>query len=402
MADERISLQLDLGQSTAAAKDFGQALATVSVVADQNTVPALHRVDTAAKQASSGHADFGRSVLQTSFIVQDFTSVLGTQGLAGALRSIQNNIPILVMAMGMGGGLAGALSIVSVGAGLLFDNWSKLTNLWGQGHTEAETKRIKELEKAAKDAAEATEKLFQRQPPFQQAPGQRFDKATGEFGGAAVLKQLVEDYKRAFGDFGADTEQLTKNLVGGVRGGDRQSINLFQQMLQGDDSDIGKRLRGEKTAKEDAETANRVKLREAEQRQKAQEADDKRVRDLMERITREDEDAAKRREFARGGQAMAAARDADRAVVQARRENAQNLNANGRQLAQDRRGIGDLQQQIGQVLEMEARGLASHEQAQMRIFELQAMISQLDQRVRQAEQRDRQLMQRQTILNRGR
>lgn len=57
----------------------------------------------------------GRGILQASYAVQDFTSVLaGGGGLARAIGSVQNNIPILLTSLGVGAGLAGTISLVSV------------------------------------------------------------------------------------------------------------------------------------------------------------------------------------------------------------------------------------------------------------------------------------------------
>ena len=83
-----------------ATKDASQALAT------QTT------------STASAHGDLGRGILQTSYAVQDFTSVLaGGGGLSRALGSVQNNIPVLLSGLGMGPGMAGMISLVSVGLG---------------------------------------------------------------------------------------------------------------------------------------------------------------------------------------------------------------------------------------------------------------------------------------------
>lgn len=59
-----------------------------------------------------------RVVLDASYAVQDFTSVLsGGGGLTRAIGSVQNNIPILLTRLGVGAGLAGTVSLVTVGLG---------------------------------------------------------------------------------------------------------------------------------------------------------------------------------------------------------------------------------------------------------------------------------------------
>ncbi|WP_165063435.1 hypothetical protein [Paludisphaera rhizosphaerae] len=87
----------------------------------------------AAEDAGKKTKGYGNAIQTTAFAVQDFTSVLGTQGLGRAIGSVQNNIPSLITQLGGAAGLAGAISIVSIGAGLLYDNWDKLTGKLGEG-----------------------------------------------------------------------------------------------------------------------------------------------------------------------------------------------------------------------------------------------------------------------------
>lgn len=78
----------------------------------------------------SSDGRFGRGILQSSYAVQDFTSQLGTRGLAGGLAAVQNNIPGILAGLGAGAGLAGVISVVSVGAGLLYENWGKVSSIF--------------------------------------------------------------------------------------------------------------------------------------------------------------------------------------------------------------------------------------------------------------------------------
>ena len=77
------------------------------------------------RETATAPIDFGRTILNTSFAVQDFTSQLGTRGLAGALGAVQNNIPMILTGLGMGAGLSGVVSIASVGVGVLANSLSK-------------------------------------------------------------------------------------------------------------------------------------------------------------------------------------------------------------------------------------------------------------------------------------
>lgn len=100
-----------------------------------------------------GGRGFGQGMLQASYAVQDFTSQLGTQGLGGALAAIQNNIPGILMGLGVSGGLAGALSLVSVAAGALVPIFEKL---FGAETAENIKKRAEEIKKLADEAKELT------------------------------------------------------------------------------------------------------------------------------------------------------------------------------------------------------------------------------------------------------
>lgn len=402
MADERIRLELDLGQSTAATREFGAALQSVQVVADQGVAPALVRVDQSAQRAAMSHADFGRTILQTSYAVQDFTAQLGTRGLGGALAAIQNNIPLLVMGLGAGAGLTGVISVLSVGVGVLYDNWGKIATLWGQGHTEEEAKRLEKLKDAAEKAREATDKLFKTPAPEQMEMGRRIDKAVSEFGGPAVLDKLTELYKKTFGDFGDRTPQLTKDLVEGARRGDRQAIGFIEDMTRFDGGDVAMRLRGEPTARERADVANRVRVREQRQAFEAQEARAKFERDTIDRIQQEDEAARRMQARDRVQESIDLGRRFGRAAEAKQRDAGRAGAANAREEMSARREIARLQEQIGQAQERETRGLASHVETQQVVWNLQGQVSQLQAQLRQVMDNNKRLQTRNNLLDRGR
>jgi hypothetical protein len=103
------------------------------------------QIDKLAGQGGMG----GGGILQASYAVQDFTSVLsGGQGLDRALSSVQNNIPGLLMSLGMSGGLAGVVSLVSVGIGALIPVVEKLWASLGDGEgAEKAREKLEELRK---------------------------------------------------------------------------------------------------------------------------------------------------------------------------------------------------------------------------------------------------------------
>lgn len=402
MADERIKLELDLTQSTASAKEFTASLQTVSVVADQNTVPSLQRVDVATNQVATSTNRLGSTVLYASYAVQDFTSQLGTRGLGGAFAAIQNNIPQILMGLGIGGGMTGVVSVLAVGVGVLYTNWDKVATLWGQGKTDEETARLKKMEEQIKATTAATEKLFNTQPPFQKEMGGRIDKAGAEFGGAKLEQELIRMYKAQFGDFGEDTGQLVRNLVTGARGGDRQSITNIENMANPDNSDVARRLTGRRTAREDAEIANRVRVREARQQFEAQEARDRFVKESMERAMREDAGTSRATQEKRRREAHDLGNLAAKQTEDERRDVGRGLAGTARDEIQLRRQIVQLQEQIGRMHDLETKGMASHMETQNIVHGMQAQMAQLQAQARQVAANNARLQQRQTVLDRGR
>jgi len=87
------------------------AMLNENVVAQKVTATSVEHTATAT-------GGMGRGVLQASYAFQDFTSVLqGGGGFNRAIGSVQNNIPVLLSGLGMGAGLAGTVSLVTVGIG---------------------------------------------------------------------------------------------------------------------------------------------------------------------------------------------------------------------------------------------------------------------------------------------
>lgn len=219
-------------------------------------------------QVAGRQGDFGRGMLQASFAVQDFTSVMGTQGLGRALASVQNNIPLLVTAMGAGAGLAGAISIVSVGVGLLVDNWGKLTGAWDDEETKKETERQKDLAKATEATADAAERLARAKGRTEREGQAGFDRAVKEFGGQAVLNELQKALVAKSGSFGAEADkQMAKNFFANLMQGNRSAHALLGDLdLRGD---VGAVLRGEATPHEIGAVNAKRLAREVKERDKA-------------------------------------------------------------------------------------------------------------------------------------
>lgn len=195
--------------------------------------------------ASRKSMTFGRSVLQTSYAVQDFTATMN-QGLGRALGSVQNNIPLLVDGLvggvGLGAaqvaGISGAVSIVSVGVGLLVDHWDQLTAAWdksepkipklrsdleGVGDTLSEVDaKIKELtEKSTVDVLSHQEQVLLG----------RLNMLRGE------VKNALDDQKLVEGVASTNESETSKqrradvkSAIGAAGGGASVAANLMDNM----------------------------------------------------------------------------------------------------------------------------------------------------------------------------
>jgi hypothetical protein len=124
MPDERIGLQLDLGDSTAKARELSGALDKVK--------------DSSEQVADKGFGKMGQAGLQAGRALQDFAQ--------GGLGGILNNIEGLVQALGGGPGMAGLLTAVGVAASVALP---KIKEWFGA---------VKEGKEELKQAAEETKK----------------------------------------------------------------------------------------------------------------------------------------------------------------------------------------------------------------------------------------------------
>lgn len=287
-ADTYQVLERQVGEYEVLERRVTEAVKTQVTVYDQLNIDLNKHVDLyhvvtteAAKtgQTFSRQGAFGSGILSASYAVQDFTSVLSTQGLGRALGAIQNNIPILVASLGAGAGLAGAISIVSIGTGLLIDNWDKLTGKWKDGETEREAGRQKQLAKEMEAAADAAERMAKAHPRVEREEESRLKKAVDEFGGPAVVKELQEALVGKRGSFGAEQDRKNaQEFFSQLMQGNRGAWNYLGDLdLRGD---IGEVLRGGMTPKErqainarrlekEAKARDQARKEQAEEEEKA-------------------------------------------------------------------------------------------------------------------------------------
>lgn len=130
LAIEEIKLDSPARTATAGLKD--QAAATASMASATTAAAAVK------DRAAESSRNFGSTILYASYAVQDFTSQIGTRGMLGGLAAIQNNIPQILVGLGVGTGFAGVVSLAAVAVGTLASNLG--------GVSESAKKVVKDLE----------------------------------------------------------------------------------------------------------------------------------------------------------------------------------------------------------------------------------------------------------------
>lgn len=107
LSDEQIRLILNLGDSKRNVDEVRAALDAMGESAE-SAARAGAKVEEGTEKAAKGTRNLGRSMLETGRVVQDFAQ--------GGIGGILNNVEGLVGALGMGPGVAGAITAVGVAA----------------------------------------------------------------------------------------------------------------------------------------------------------------------------------------------------------------------------------------------------------------------------------------------
>jgi hypothetical protein len=197
MADENVGLRLDV--------DGAERYTEAGKRVDQLN-QSLKQVESTGHMAGRGFNNFGMSVLYVSQTIED---------LQYGFRAILNNIPLLVMSMGGGPGLAGAISLVTVAGSQLYQHWDKLAQLFGEGATENEADRMKRLADESKRAATEIEKANRAVAnPGKKEFSEKFARDVGAVGGSAVVLEAISAGQTTAGGRGFMAEQLNRALAG--------------------------------------------------------------------------------------------------------------------------------------------------------------------------------------------
>jgi hypothetical protein len=174
------------GPLQASQRETAAVLAAITAQAQAQSA-GLAQLEGSMKQA--GHASgrqgsFGQGMLQAGYLIDD---------VQYGVKGIVNNIPGLILSLGLGTGVAGVLGIVAVGVSQIVTHWDSIKSLWESDATRKEAARMKEL-------AAATELAKDKLVELQKAKGKDVDEAAAGVDLAVHdvgYKQAVADAKRA-------------------------------------------------------------------------------------------------------------------------------------------------------------------------------------------------------------
>jgi hypothetical protein len=268
-----------------------------------------HQAAAATEKLSGGVAGTGQSLLQTGRVIQDFAQ--------GGLGGILNNIEGLTMALGLGSGMAGILTVLGVaaltagpaiktafknlidGSNGIPESTDKVKHLGESLKTT--TERLEELRKQQsltntelaefnrltieqvrlekeEKAARAAKSLEETLNPEQRKGADVVKRATEAFGGKAVVDQVAKALDRV-GMGAGDPQQGAKNLLFNVQRGDVKAHEVLRDVMArgANGTDLSDVLLGGKTP------AERQKLTAKEREQRAKDEDDFRERKRKEK-----------------------------------------------------------------------------------------------------------------------
>jgi hypothetical protein len=231
--------------------------ATAAVAAQRALGRALQDTGDAAERAARSAFKPGRAMLESGRVIQDFAQ--------GGLPGILNNIEGLTSALGLGAGLAGALTTVGVAAYIagpkLKELWDAMTGMPKEKVPEA-TDRVESLTKAIKankDAMEALTKqgkvyayeldilkdrAFKLTVQEKELADAQLARTVGPFAGkaaterAGAFRTAVAEYGggekliEALGRAGVDLGRAEAAIAGAMRG-ERGMADLIMEHLAG-------------------------------------------------------------------------------------------------------------------------------------------------------------------------
>ncbi len=171
-AVKRLAAQLRQGaiseqQFITATKPMGEAIA--------NATKELH-----ALQGAS--ALTGRGLMQLGYAVDD---------IQYGFNAIVNNIPQIVMGLGAGAGIAGAVGIAAVAINQLIKHWGELSDIAQSAWSGGSIEQLHRIRDAAEEAAKAFDKLTKQHTKQEEATEKFTTEAVVEGGIGKILSGLA-------------------------------------------------------------------------------------------------------------------------------------------------------------------------------------------------------------------
>jgi len=205
--------------------DLAQRLRAVGATQDQvvkatavyaQSIASLNQ-QIAATQKQIGEAggstrNLANGLVQLGYAVDD--AQYGIKGLA-------NNIQPLLMAFGVGAGLAGVIGIVVTATTVLTDKWGKLMDLMGVGKVKTQAQEMEELAKATERTLEQQRKLDEYEE--QKAAGGRLKGGMPQ----------AEKAQRAAAEQAINEAGGRERLVAGIAGGQNTGVDGLNPLAEG-------------------------------------------------------------------------------------------------------------------------------------------------------------------------
>ncbi len=152
------------------------AVAGISATQIEGFQRELSEIPTAATSA-------GRGLSQLAYAVDD---------MQYGFNAVVNNIPQIVMGLGGGAGLAGALGIAAVAANQFIKHWDEITSALQENWSGGSAEQMKELTKRTEEAAKAFVKLLEAKTHFEEKSEAATNKTITDAGADKLFKGLVE------------------------------------------------------------------------------------------------------------------------------------------------------------------------------------------------------------------
>ncbi len=139
------------------------------------------RTEIASLEAAGSGA--GRGLSQLAYAIDD---------VQYGFNAIVNNIPQIVMGLGGGAGLAGAIGIAAVAINQLIKHWSELTAAMETAWTGGSYDQLLKIEEHAEAAADAYEKLAKAKNKWEEKSSKAVEEAITEEGTEKTRKQIAD------------------------------------------------------------------------------------------------------------------------------------------------------------------------------------------------------------------